>query len=127
MSFGDHRIKAMKVTSERLTVELFDGRRVSLPLSLFPTLAEAAPAERAKWDLCGAGTGVHWPLLDYDLSAEGLLRREPEAVDIQRAKKAASYPPHKPGKAGVLAEEAAHSAVQPGATGGRPSGNAKKP
>jgi hypothetical protein len=127
MSFLDHKIKAVKVTSERLTVELLDGRRVSLPLSLFPTLAEAAPGERAKWELCGAGTGVHWPLLDYDLSAEGLLRREPEATGIQRAKKAASYPPHKPAKAGGLAEEADHSAVQPGGTGGRPSGNAEKP
>ena len=66
-------------------------------------------------------------LLDYDLSAEGLLRRETEAPGIQRAKKAASYPPRKPGKAGVLAEEADDSAVQPGGTGGRPSGNAKKP
>ncbi len=93
MSFLHHKIKAVKVTSERLTVELLDGRRVSLPISLFPTLAEAAPAERAKWELCGAGTGVHWPLLDYDLSAEGFLRREPEAPDIQRAKKAPSYPP----------------------------------
>lgn len=67
------------------------------------------------------------PLLDYDLSAEGLLRREPEAPGIQRAKKAASYPPHKPGKAGVLAEKADHPAVQPGGARGRPSGNAKKP
>jgi hypothetical protein len=94
---------------------------------LFPTLAEAAPADRANWELCGAGTGVHWPLLDYDLSAEGLLRREPEAAGIQRAKMAASYPPHKPAKAGALAEEAGRSAVQPGATDGRPSGNVEKP
>ena len=117
----------MKVTSELLTVELFDGRRVSLPISLFPTLAEAATSERAKWELCGAGTGIHWPLLDYDLSAEGLLRREPEAPGIQRAKTAATYPPHKPGEAGVLAEEADHSAVEPSGTGGPPFGNAKKP
>jgi hypothetical protein len=66
-------------------------------------------------------------LLDYDLSAEGLLRRKPEAPGIQRAKKAATYPPHKAGKAGVLVEEADHSAVQPGATGGRLLGNATKP
>ena len=71
--------------------------------------------------------GLPLLLLDYDLSAEGLLRREPEAPDIQRAKKAASYPPRKPGKAGVLAEEADHSAVQPGATEGRPSGDSKNP
>ena len=44
----DHKIKAVKVTSELLTVEMFDGRRVSLTISLFPTLAEAAPSIRSK-------------------------------------------------------------------------------
>lgn len=66
-------------------------------------------------------------LLDYDLSAEGLLRREPEAAGIKRAKKAASYPPHKPGKARVLADEADHSAPNPGETGGRPYRVVEKP
>jgi hypothetical protein len=66
-------------------------------------------------------------LLDYDLSAEGLLRREPEGPGIQGAKTAATYPRHKPAKAGVLAGEGNHSAVQPGGTDGRSSGSAEKP
>ena len=34
------------------------------------------------WKRCGAGTGIHWPALDYYLSVDGLLRgtRETEGV-----------------------------------------------
>jgi len=94
------------VNDTHLTVELLDGRSIRLPLTLFPTLAEASARQRAKWELCGADTGIHWPLLDYDLSVAGLLRGEPEAPGIRRAKKTAKYPAHKPGKAHALAEEA---------------------
>jgi len=70
--------------------------------------------------------GIHccyWITTSVPRGCFGANRRQ----RVSSAKKAASYPPHKPVKAGVLAEEADHSAVQPGGTGGRPSGNAKKP
>jgi hypothetical protein len=111
----------VKVTSELLTVELFDGRRVSLTISLFPTLAEAAPSERAKWELCGAGTGIHWPLLDYELSAGGLLRREPEAPGIHRAKTAATYPPTNPAKLECWLRKLTIPPLSPAGRAGRPS------
>lgn len=104
MNFLHNKIKSVDVSAERLKVELLDGRVVSLPLSLFPTLAKAKAKERFRWELCGAGTGIHWPLLDYDLSVAGLLRSEPEALGIRRARKIRSYPAHKPGKSYVLAE-----------------------
>ena len=87
MSFLDDKIKTVQVTGKRLAVEFADGRSLRLPLSLYPTLAEASAKARDRWELCAAGTGVHWPLLNYDLSAAGLLRGEPEAPGIQRAKK----------------------------------------
>src|SRR3989442_11504088 len=105
MNFLKNKIRSVDISAEHLTVELVEGRTVQLPLSLFPTLANAKPKERAKWELCGAGTGIHWPLLDYDLSAAGLLRGESEAPGIRRTKKAAKYPAHKAGKAHVLVEE----------------------
>jgi len=36
--------------------------------------AGASPDQRARWELGGAGYGIHWPELDEDLSTEGLLR-----------------------------------------------------
>ena len=109
MNFLVNKIKSVKLTGQRLSVELLDGRSVGLPLSLFPTLAEAAPKARGQWELCGAGTGIHWPLLDYDLSAEGLLRGEPEAPGVRRAQKTQKHPPHLAGKQAVLAEAAGRS------------------
>ena len=64
----------------------------SAVVTLFPTLAEATARQRAKWELCGADTGIRWPLLNYVLSVAGLLRGEPEAPGIRRAKQTAKYP-----------------------------------
>jgi hypothetical protein len=105
MNFLKNKIKSVNIRAEHLTVELADGRTVQLPLSLFPTLADAKSQARAKWELCGADTGIHWPLLDYDLSVEGLLRGEPEAPGIRRAQKKSSYPVHKNSKVSAVSEE----------------------
>lgn len=56
-----------------LTVELVDGRTVSVPLLWFPRLVDATPAERDNWRLIGRGEGIHWPDLDEDISVAGLL------------------------------------------------------
>ena len=113
MNSLNNKIKSVGVSGTHLTVELLDGRSIRLPLTLFSTLAEASARQRAKWELCGADTGIHWPLLNYDLSVAGLLRGEPEAPGIRRAKKTAKYPAHKSGKTYALAEEADGGASVP--------------
>ena len=60
-------------TGDQITVSYDDGRIVSLPLKWYPRLYRATPAQRRKWQLIGRGYGVHWPEVDEDLSAEGLL------------------------------------------------------
>jgi hypothetical protein len=104
MNFLDDKIKSVAVTARQLTVKLEDGRAVSLPLNRFPTLAKATPAERKRWELCGAGTGIRWPLLDYDLSVAGLLRGEREAPGISQRSKAARYPAAKAAEPAALRE-----------------------
>ena len=54
-------------------VEFSDGRSINLPLELLVKLNVATPAERAQWRLTGRGMGVHWELLDEDVSLENLL------------------------------------------------------
>lgn len=61
------------VTDEALTVDLTDGRTVSVPLGWYPRLAHATSAERDNWRLIGHGEGLHWPDLDEDISVDGLL------------------------------------------------------
>ncbi|MFI4935287.1 MAG: DUF2442 domain-containing protein [Caulobacterales bacterium] len=73
----DPRVSAVTFRDDRLEVLLRDGRAISAPLAWFPRLAEATPQARAVWEPCAAGLGIHWPLIDEDLSIEGLLRAGP--------------------------------------------------
>ena len=62
------------VTSEdTLTVELADGRSLSVPLAWYPRLFHGSQQERENWELIGDGEGIHWPDLDEDISVEGLI------------------------------------------------------
>ena len=74
------RILGVQSNSHLLTVELADGRSISVPLAWFPKLLRATPAQRANWRISGGGFGIHWPDLDEDLSSEGLLRGAPAAA-----------------------------------------------
>jgi hypothetical protein len=67
------RAQDVTVTEDTLTVELDDGRSISVPLAWYPRLVHGTPEERANWRLIGQGTGIHWPALDEDISVENLL------------------------------------------------------
>jgi hypothetical protein len=54
-------------------VDLEDGRTISVPIVWYPRLAYGTPAERANFEIVGAGHGIHWPDLDEDLGVEGLV------------------------------------------------------
>jgi hypothetical protein len=64
----------VKVTDDTLSVDLGDGRTISVPLAWFPRLVHATPEERNNWRLIGKGEGIHWEDdIDEDISIEGLL------------------------------------------------------
>lgn len=63
----------VKVTADSLTVDLSDGRTISVPIAWYPRLAHATAKERNRWRLIGGGEGMHWPDLDEDISVENLL------------------------------------------------------
>jgi len=67
------RIVAVDVTDDTLSVDLEDGRTVSVPIGWYPRLAYGRPDEQANWRIAGAGYGIHWPDLDEDLGVEGIL------------------------------------------------------
>jgi len=72
----DHQIPSaqdVKVTDDTLSVDLGDGRTISVPLAWFPRLVHGTPKERNNWRLIGRGEGIHWEDLDEDISIEGLL------------------------------------------------------
>lgn len=69
--------ESVTVTNDTLTVELSDGRSLSVPLAWFPRLVHATATERKAWRLIGRGRGIHWEKLDEDISIEGLLAGKP--------------------------------------------------
>jgi hypothetical protein len=71
------KAQTVAVTDELLTVELTDGRTLSVPLSWYPRLWHGRPEERQNWRLIGQGEGIHWPDLDEDISVENLLLGRP--------------------------------------------------
>lgn len=68
-------IKATNVliSDDTLTVELVDGRTLSVPLAWYPRLSHGNPQERKRWEWIGDGEGIHWPDLDEDISVKGLV------------------------------------------------------
>ncbi|MFA5058361.1 MAG: DUF2442 domain-containing protein [Opitutaceae bacterium] len=82
MNLKSAKVKSVDTGGDRLTVGLDDGRMISLPLDWYPSLKEATAPERACWRRSAAGHGIHWPMLDYDLSVDGLLRGAREARGV---------------------------------------------
>jgi len=70
---SEPRIISLKVTNQNIIAQLADGRSVSVPLVWSWRLSEATPAQRNHFEIMGSGQGVHWPDLDEDLSAAGML------------------------------------------------------
>jgi hypothetical protein len=67
------KIVRVMVNDDTLAVDLEDGRTIAVPIGWFPRLAYGTPAERANFQISGAGCGIHWPDLDEDIGIEGLI------------------------------------------------------
>lgn len=75
------------VTEDTLSVDLSDGRTISVPLAWYPRLQHATPNERNRWKLIGKGLGIHWEDVDEDISVEGLLAGKPSGESQESFKK----------------------------------------
>ena len=80
MPVGAQRVTT---TEDALSVELCDGRSITVPLTWYPRLLHARESERERWRLIGKGEGIHWDDLDEDISTESLLagRRSGESQE----------------------------------------------
>jgi hypothetical protein len=67
----------VNVSDDALSVDLSDGRKISVPLTWYPRLLRGDARERGIWRLIGHGQGIHWPELDEDISVENLLDGHP--------------------------------------------------
>ena len=65
------RAKSVRFSTDTLYILLRDGVEISAPLTRYPRLLNAAPAQRNNWLI--EGYGIHWPDIDEDISPSGLL------------------------------------------------------
>jgi hypothetical protein len=70
---SEPRIVSVEITDSTLTVTLADGRTVGVPLAWSWRLSEATDKQRQNFEIIGSGQGVHWPDVDEDISALGML------------------------------------------------------
>ena len=79
--------ESVTVTEDTLSVDLSDGRTISVPLAWYPRLTYASQPEQDNWRLIGKGYGIHWEDLDEDISVEGLLAGKPSGESQTSFKK----------------------------------------
>lgn len=74
---SEPRILRLEVTDDLIIAALADARTISVPLAWSWRLSDARPDERNRLEIIGAGEGVHWPEIDEDISARGMLQGAP--------------------------------------------------
>jgi hypothetical protein len=71
------RIQSVTVTDDEISAQLVDGRTITVPLAWSWRLSDAIPAQRARFEILGSGSGIRWPELDEDISVDGMLHGIP--------------------------------------------------
>jgi hypothetical protein len=71
------RITAVRVSEDSLSVDLLDGRSLTVPLAWYPRLLHASEAQRDNFRIIGGGFIINWPEVDEHLSSQGLLAGAP--------------------------------------------------
>ena len=74
---AEARAQSVIITEDTLSVDLNDGRTISVPLAWYPRLLHGTVEERSNWRFIGDKEGIHWPDLDEDISVENLLLGKP--------------------------------------------------
>lgn len=76
MKTVDLQIEIQKVffREDKIFFSLKDGREIGVPLSWYPKLEKASKKELLDYTISPGGYGVHWNLIDEDLSAYGMLQ-----------------------------------------------------
>ncbi len=68
-----HSISDLKLESNFLVITI-DGEQKRLDLKkVSPIIEKASEQERSIFEIAPSGYGIHWPLLDEDISIDGLL------------------------------------------------------
>ena len=65
------RVMDVRVTDDTISVDLYDGRTIMVPLAWYPRLLHATPVQRANW---------HMPEQDTESTGQMLMRNSRRKV-----------------------------------------------
>lgn len=69
-----HKIGEIHFNKDFIMLDI-DGNKLTIPLDkLSSKLKSATDMERTMYKISPSGYGIHWPLIDEDLSIDGILR-----------------------------------------------------
>lgn len=69
-----HNIEAISFENDQILLKI-DGHAFALPISkLSKKLAAANDIQRSLFTISPSGYGIHWPLIDEDLSVDSILK-----------------------------------------------------
>lgn len=65
--------QAVSFDANMMWLDFVDGRKLGVPLAYFPRLLNATPTQRDHCEISGGGSGLHWDIINEDISVENLL------------------------------------------------------
>ena len=68
-----HEIRGLSFDGDRMRVNIDGKDRVFALSDVSPRLLRASETERETFEVSPSGYGIHWPMIDEDLSVDGLL------------------------------------------------------
>lgn len=79
-----HQVESVNFRENILLLRV-DGQTLELPLeTVSDRLLNAEAWQRQLYEISPSGYGIHWPVLDEDLSVDGLLRAHHELHELTR-------------------------------------------
>ncbi len=71
-----HEIKNVNISKDKLKL-LIDGKEYEFPLaSVSKKLVSANEIQKNNFKVSNSGYGIHWPMIDEDISIDGLLKHK---------------------------------------------------
>ena len=68
-----HKVEKISFERDSMIVDI-DGKKYAFQLTdISKKLASASSVERNRYEISPSAYGIHWPLIDEDLSVDGLL------------------------------------------------------
>jgi hypothetical protein len=90
-----HEVQGLSFDDGRMHLQV-DGKAYTFDLAeVSPRLLRASAEERRRYEISPGGYGIHWPLIDEDLSIDGLLgvRHDPPSPRLVSRRGKAGHQP----------------------------------